>query len=379
MKHASLRILAVEDRQALKRFIRLPQSIYAADPVWISPLLLERREHFSARNPFFEHARWRAWIALRGDKPVGRISAQIDQLHLQRYRDATGFFGSLEAEDDPGIFHALLETAENWLQQQGMRRVRGPFSLSINQECGLLIDGFDTPPVFMMGHARAYYARHLDEQGYTKAQDLLAYRIEPLFDVPPVMQSLVAQTAKQARLRPLRKSRLDEELHILRDIFNDAWTENWGFVPFTEAEFQDLGKALKLVVDEDFVQIAEIDDEPVAMIIILPNINEAIRDLDGKLAPLGWLKLLWRLKVTYPQTARIPLMGVRKRYQNSRQGIGLAFTLINALRGPASGRGIREVELSWILETNKGMRDILERIKAEPYKRYRVYQKELIS
>lgn len=372
-----LRLFPVENTNLLRQFIRVPWSIYNSDPAWVPPLLLERRQHLSRHNPFFAHAQWRAWLACRGSNPVGRISAQIDRLHLERYRDATGFFGMLEAEDNAETFHTLLSTAENWLREQGMRRSLGPFNLSINDECGLLVDGFASSPTLMMGHARPYYAGSVEACGYSKAKDLLAYRISTDVTIPRRIQTLMARSANRVCVRPLSRSHWDRDLHILRDIFNDAWSQNWGFIPFTETEFADLGRNLKFLVPDDFVQIAEVDGDPVAMIIALPNLNEIIKDLNGRLLPWGWLKLLWRLKITYPRSARVALMGVRKRYQHGPLGLVLAFMVIDAARIPGIKRGIREVDLSWILEDNKAMRNIIESIGGEPYKRYRIYQKDL--
>ncbi len=326
------RITPVEGSKAMAEFIRLPWSIYQQDPMWVPPLILERQQHLSKKNPFFEHARWQAWLAMDGDRPVGRISAQIDQLYLERYPEKCGYFGMLEAIDDPAVFAILLETAEKWLNKQGMNEIRGPFNLSINEECGLLVEGFDTPPSVMMGHARPYYAAHIENQGYTQAKQLLAYLIHPEFKIPALMTRLVRIANKAATVRPLRRKKIKEELEIMRDIFNDAWSENWGFVPFTAAEFQEIGRNLLMLVRDDFVQIAEIDGEPAAMIVTLPNVNEAIADLDGKLFPSGWLKLLWRLKVKYPGSARIALMGVRKCYHHTGLGPGLAFLVVDAVR-----------------------------------------------
>ncbi len=374
---APLEILPVCDRAAHREFLHLPGSLYTHDPAWIPPLLLERREHLSKNNPYFRHATFQAWIARRGSKTVGRISAQVDQLHLQRYDDHTGFFGMLEAQDDPEVFQALLDTAQAWLRERGMKRIRGPFNLSINQECGLLVEGFDTPPVIMMGHALPYYSRRIEEQGFTAEQDLLAYRIESDFAAPRHLEALSSRIAGQVRLRPMRRREFTEDLAIIKDIFEDAWANNWGFLPFTTEEFDDLGKSLKLLVPTDFVRIAEVDGEPAAMMVVFPNINEAIRDLDGRLFPLGWLKLLWRLKVSGVKTGRVPLMGVRQRYQQSRLGAILALLLITSLQDSARSRGLEEVEMSWILENNVGMRKIIESIGGEPYKRYRIYRKDL--
>jgi len=374
---ASLRIVAVQGAAALDDFIAVPSGIFRSDPAWIQPLTLERRLHLSARsNPYFQHARWQAWTAWREGEPVGRISAQIDDLHLERYRDASGFFGMLDAEDSQETFGALLETAERWLSEQGMRRIRGPFNLSINQEMGVLVDGFDTPPFFMMGHARPYYAKRIENAGYRKATDALAYSITQDYG-SEAMRRLIAATAHRAKVRPLDLKRFDAELSLLRDIFNDAWAENWGFVPFTAAEFADLGRAFRFLVDPDMIQIAEVDGEAAAFIVLLPNINEAIRGLHGSLFPVGWAKLLWRLKVRYPSTFRVPLMGVRRRFQHSRLGSALAFHVIEAARPAVNRHDAKEIELSWILEDNAGMRSIIESIGGRAYKRYRVYERNL--
>jgi hypothetical protein len=374
---AELSILAVRNRKDLERFIRVPWALYGDDPCWIPPLLFERKEHLSAKNPYFKHASWQAWVAFRNDKPVGRISAQVDRLRLERFSDGTGLFGFLEADDDPATFRLLLETACDWLREQGMTRVQGPFNFSINDECGLLVEGFDTPPCFMMGHARPYYAGRLEALGYSKARDLLAYRLGTELVVPRAMQKLTARSSARISVSPLRRKRLQEDLVILRELFNDAWANNWGFVPFTREEFDELGRNLARLVDENFIQIASVDGKPAAMIVALPNLNEAARDLDGRLLPLGWLKLLWRLKRNKLKTARVTLMGVRQEYQNSTLGIALAYTMIDAIRLPVTSKGIEEVEMSWILEDNRNMRHILESLGGDPYKRYRIYQKEL--
>jgi hypothetical protein len=374
-----LRILPVEGRQGLRQFIRLPWSIYGDDPAWVPPLLLERSEHLSKRNPFFEHAKCRFWLAYRGGRPVGRISAQVDQLHLQRYQNSTGFFGLLEAEDDPETFQALMDTAEKWLSNQGMRRILGPFNLSINQECGLLVEGFDTPPMVMMGHARPYYGARVEENGYRKEKDLLAYRIDVDFELTKAMRAVIKRAARRVIIRSLRRERFAEELEILQDIFEDAWSENWGFVPFTKEEFKHLGQNLKHLMHDEYVQIAEVDGSPDAMIIGVPNVNEVIKDLNGRLLPFGWLKLLWRLKVSRPKTARVPLMGVRKRHHNGLMGAALAIMVVERVRRLGVKYGAKEVELSWILEDNMGMRNILESMGGVVYKRYRIFGKDLVG
>ncbi len=373
-----LQVNPVNNRHEQRLFIRLPWSIYADDPAWIPPLILERKEHLSPRNPYFEHARYQSWIAYRDGAAVGRISAQIDQLHLERSRQKEGFFGMIEAEDNAETFAALFQTAEAWLRDHGMRRVMGPYNLSINQELGLLVDGFGTPPFMMMGHARPYYADSIEENGYQKIKDLYAYIIDSFIEVPATMQRIVKRAKRRVTIRSLRKSNFDEDIKIIGDIFNDAWSENWGFLPYTEAEFNQLAKDFKLVLDFELVKIAEVDGKPAAFMVVVPNINEAIRDLNGRLFPIGWLKLLWRLKVRFPQTARLPFMGVRKQYHDSILGAALAFMVIHAAHAPALKRGVKKTELSWILEDNYGIRNIIESIGGTIHKTYRIYSKDLI-
>lgn len=308
---------------------------------------------------------------------MGRISAQVDRLHLERFEDQTGFFGLLEGEDDREVFGALLETAEDWLRSQGMKRIMGPFNLSINQECGLLVEGFKEPPMVMMGHGLSYYPSHIEHHQYRKIRDLLAWKIDINFQLPPGVTLFLKKAKGAMRIRPLNRSCFHEDLQIVKDIFEDAWSENWGFLPFTDEEFSELGEQLKYLVEDEYVQIAEIDGRPCAMLVAMPNMNEVIRDLNGRLFPFGWLKILWRLKVSYPKTARVALMGVRKPFQSSPMGAAMAYGMIEAVRGPGRRKGVQEVELSWILEDNKRMCHILESLGAKPYKVYRVYEKAL--
>jgi len=373
----SLALEVVTEPAQWRDFLALPHRLYADDPAWVAPLDFEQRQRFSPRNHFFEHARMQAWIARRGGVPVGRITAQVDELHLRQHGDAAGYFGMLEAEDDPQVFAALFGAAQDWLRGQGMERVRGPFNLHVNEEVGLLVEGFSTPPFVLMGHARPWYGLQVEAQGYRGVKDLLAYHIRPDFDPPRVMTRLAERASERVRVRPLRRKHLAEDAAIMRDVFNDAWEHNWGFVPLAEAEWVETVSTLARLMPDEYIQIAEYDGEPVAFIVALPNLNEATRDLGGKLLPFGWLKLLWRLKVRHPHSARIPLMGVRKSYQHSRLGPTLAFMVIDAVRKQMHARGVTNVEMGWILEDNDGMRNIIETIGGQAYKRYRIYEKEL--
>jgi hypothetical protein len=377
MPERRIDVRPVHTSRDLWRFIDVPDALNRDDPAWIAPLRCERRLHLSRHNPYFEHGMWQAWVAWRNGRPVGRISAQVDRLHRERYGPDTGQFGLLEAVDDPVVFAGLFGAAEAWLIAQGVRAVTGPFNLSINQECGLLVEGFAHPPVVMMPHGRPWYDTRVQALGYVPAKDLLAYRVRTDFTPPRVMDSLVRRYGSAVRMRTLRRDRMAAELEILRELFNDAWSGNWGFVPFTRAEFADIGATLRLLVPDEFVWIAELADEPVAFIAALPNVNEAIAGLHGRLLPFGWAKLLWRLKVRGVRTGRVPLMGVRRRFQNSPLGIALAFLVIRDVKAALHRHGIGEVEMSWILEDNKGMRHILDVIGSELYKRYRIYARTL--
>jgi hypothetical protein len=358
-------------------FIDIPWRIYADDPLWIPPLRLERRLHFSRFNPFLKHAEWQAWVAYRDNEPVGRISAQVDQLHRNRHGAHTGHFGLLETIADAEVLSALLCSAENWLVARHTKYVTGPFNLSINQECGILVEGFDTPPMVMMPHSRPWYGPLLERHGYRPVKDLLAYWAEVGDEAPPLMTTLKEKFSKQVVLRRLRRDRFGEEMEVLRDIFNDAWSENWGFVPFTKAEFAELGSSLRLLVPDEFIQIAEVDGTPAAFMAGLPNLNEIFAGLNGNLFPFGWIRLIHHLKSRGVHTGRIPLMGVRKQFQNTPLGMALAFMVIDAPRKAGISRGIQALELSWILEDNKAMRSILKYLGCREYKRYRIYGKSL--
>ena len=373
----AVRVEAVNNRRRLAEFIRLPWRLYAQDPMWVPPLKLERRLHLSSLNPYFAHARWQGWVAWQGERPVGRISAQVDELHRSHYGVKSGHFGFLECENNPEVMRALLAASERWLGAQQTEVITGPFNFSINQECGLLVDGFDTPPAIMMPHNPPWYAALLEQQGYHAVKDLYAYWIKPDFTIPKVMQGLVQRFGSAVRLRALDRSRFKQELETLRDIFNDAWSDNWGFVPFTREEFAELGFSLRLFVPDDFIRIAEYEGEPVAFIAILPNLYEVTRGLNGRLFPTGLLKIINALRKRRIRSGRIPLMGVRSKLQHTPLGIALALLVIHDLRQPVIARGITGVEMSWILEDNQGMRSILDRIGSRLYKTYRIYEKQV--
>lgn len=371
----ALEIVPVQGRADLERFIRLPARLAAGDPHFVPPLLLERREALSpAKNPYFRHAETQFWLARRGGRDVGRISAQIDRL----VRDpAVGHFGLLAGEDDAEVFAALFGAAENWLRARGRRRVLGPFNLSINEESGLLVDGFDAPPMMFMAHDPRYARPHVEAQGYVKAKDLIAYLHDITREFPAAARALIARRKPEAMtVRRIDMKRYRQEFGTITSIFNDAWSENWGFVPFTEEEIAHMAASLKPILEPEWTTIVELRGEAIGFGIMLPNLNEAIAGFGGRLLPFNWLRLIWRLKRGL-RTARVPLMGVRKSFSGGLFAGLVPFLIMDGMRSGGIASGVEQVELSWILEDNLPMRRIIEALGAVPYKTYRVFEKPI--
>jgi hypothetical protein len=375
----TVEIVKVTGKAMLMRFIKVPFLVHKDDKSWVPPLTMEREEAFTpAKNEFLRRSEVVFWIARQGDRDVGRISAQIDPLGAEMDGGPPGQFGALSAIDDREVIAALLKTAEDFLRSRGVKTVQGPFTLSINEETGLLIDGFDTPPMMMMGHDPVYEAAHLEALGYAKYKDVYAYLMD--LDAPlsrSARTMLERPLASNVTMRKLNLKDYDNEIRRVVDIFNDAWSNNDGFVPMTEPETDELATRIKMLLDERLVWFAEVKGEPVAFIVTLPNINEAIRDLKGHMLPFGWAKLLWRLKVRGLKSARVPLMGVRRSLAGTVIGSALPLQLIGMVRPEVQKLGFRWIELSWILEDNRPMRRILERLGTKSYKTYRIYEKTL--
>ncbi|GAA4724566.1 N-acetyltransferase [Sphingomonas lutea] len=380
MSMAPVNLRAVESKADLRAFIDFAWRVYRDDPAWVPPLKDEVRALLTpGKNPWFEHGRAKLWLATRDGEIVGRISAQVDNLVQQHMAPGTGQWGMFEALDS-GAAAALIEAAEEWLRDQGMTRALGPISISIWDEPGLEIEGFEEPPTVMMGHHLPHYAGWITDAGYAKARDLLTYEVNIADWHSEPIARLIAMGQKnpRIRIRTVDKARFDAEARIILNLLNDAWSDNWGFVPLTESEIAYAGKKLKPIIYEELVRIAEYDGEPVAFMITLPDINEFIRDLDGKLFPFGWAKLLWRLRNPRTKRARVPLMGVAKKLHGTRLASQLAFMLIEFIRRDAVGKfGIRTGEFGWILEDNKGMLSIAELPGARVNHRYRIYEKVL--
>ena len=375
----TVEIVQVTDKATLRRFIRIPFTVHTDDKTWVPPLLSEREEAFTpSKNEFLRRAEVRFWIARRDGRDAGRISAQIDPLAQKEGADPVGHFGCLSAIDHRDVFAALFKVAEDFLRSRGVRHVQGPFTLSINEETGLLIDGFDTPPMMMMGHDPVYAAAQIEAAGYRGEGDLYAYLLDMDVSLSKSARNLLERPlASSVTMRRLNLKDYDNEVRRIVDIFNDAWSGNDGFVPLTEPETDELATRLKMLLDERLVWFAELNGEPAGFIVALPNLNEAIRDLNGRLFPFGVMKLLWRLKIRGLKSARVPLMGVRRKLAGTVIGSALPLQLIGAIWPGAKKLGFRWVELSWILENNRPIRSILERLGAKPYKTYRIYGKTL--
>jgi hypothetical protein len=380
MNSAPVTIRPVVSKADRKAFVDLAWEVYRDDPAWVPPLKDEVHGLLNPKkNPWFEHARAQLWLAVRDGKNVGRISAQVDDLVLDQMGQGTGQWGMFEAFDAQAGA-ALIQTAEDWLQQQGMSRSLGPFSLSIWDEPGLEIEGFDEPPTVMMGHHRPEYEKWVETAGYRKAKDLLTYEVDIANWSDPTISRLIAMGEKNSRIRirTVDKSRFDEEARVILGLLNDAWSDNWGFVPLTDSEIAYAGKKLKPIIYEELVRLAEYDGEPVAFMITIPDMNALIKDLNGELFPFNWAKLLWRLRKPRTERARVPLMGVAKRFHGSRLASQLAFMLIEFTRRDAVGTyGIQTGEFGWILEDNKGMLSIAELPGARINHRFRIYEKAL--
>lgn len=372
---SAIEIIPVATKQDLDRFITLPNRLSKHDPHYVAPLIMERRESLSPKtNPLFKSVDAQFWLALRDGVPVGRISAQAD-IRLPQ----TGHFGMIAAEDDPEIFKALFSTAEAWVKAKGRPEIVGPFNLSINEESGLLIEGFDSAPMLFMPHDLPYVAGRVEEQGYAKAMDLYAYLHLTKDEFPKAVKRIMDRPLPAGVVvRHLDWSRYDDELASVIDIFNDAWSENWGFVPFSQDELAHLAKSLKQLIDDRLLWIVEVEGRPAAFGVGLPNLNEMISDFDGKLLPFNWAKLIWRLKRMKYASGRVALMGVRREYARSFLGRAMPMYIFEKFRQEGVRRGIERVEMSWVLETNLPMRHMGEALGGgAAYKTYRLYRKDL--
>lgn len=381
-----LTIEPVETAAQRKVFVDLAYRMNAADPNWVPPLRMEADELVTpGKNPFFEHADVQFFLAREGGAVVGRISAHIDHLAtamdpVQGMGPGTGNWGLLEARDE-AVAHALIARAEDWLRTRGMTRVLAPMSMSVWEEPGQLTKGFDHPPTVMMGHQNARYADYIRALGtYTPAKVLRTYELDITKQFPPLIQRIVQSGEKnpRIRIRNVDKSKFDAEAALILDILNDAWSDNWGFVPFTDTEIKYAGKKFKPIVRNDLIMVAEYDGEPVAFMMTLPDLNEVIKPMNGKLFPFNFIKLLLWLQRPRVRTMRVPLMGVRKKLQASRLASQLAFMMIEYIRrNSVANYGASRGEIGWILDDNQGMVAIADAIESHVNKEYTIFEKAL--
>ncbi|HEY1384918.1 MAG TPA: dATP pyrophosphohydrolase [Dongiaceae bacterium] len=370
----------VASARDLNEFVALPKRLYRGRKGYVAPLDLERKETLSRKkNPFFQHAEGELFIAHRAGEVVGRISAQVCKLHQEKYRNDTAQFGWVDSIDDIHVMRALAGAAEAWARARGAKRILGPFSFSSNEESGLLVDGFEATPMLMMPYHLPYQGKLVEACGFTKVKDLLAYTVDKAAYHAVGSSRMLdkVQSEGRIRLRGLDMKNYKHDLAALLQVFNDAWSENWEMVPFAQSEIEAAAASMKPLIDPDLVVIAEIDNEVAGMLVCLPNLLEAVRDLDGGLLPFGFAKLLWRLKRKTLKTARVPLMGIRKKYHGTLTGAALLPLMFHRLKSPFFARGLEQVELSWILDDNMPMRRVLEGVGAKIYKTYRVYEKAI--
>ncbi len=370
---AGVTVRPVETRAEQKRFLRLPWRIYADDPCWVPPLLMAQQELVNFRpHPFYEKSQCRSFLATRDGRDVGRITAIVNAGHIERYGEQRGFFGFFECDDDSEAARGLFAAARDWLRARGMTCVRGPTNPSLNYECGLLIEGFDTAPFFMMTHNLPYYARLVEENGFSKIEDLYAFwgKTSMLASLDSKLGTLVEGVKERfgVKVRPLDRSRFDEEVRMFIDIYNSSLGGTWGFVPLSAAEVRHMAASLKRLIVPELALVAEVDGKPIGSVFCLLDYNPRIKAINGRLFPFGFVKLLWNKQGI--KRMRAISTNVVPEYQ--AWGVGLVLTA--ALVKPVLDWGMEEAEFSWVLESNHLSKRTLERGGAIVTKKYRIYQ-----
>ncbi len=375
---ANVRVRPIGFGREATPFIDVLWTVYDGDPHWVPTLRRAQCQRLDPQHtPFLRYGQAQLFLAERDGRPVGRISAQINPLHNEKWNESAGFFGHFDCLNDSEAASALFDATHTWLRDRGAAFARGPFSFTINDESGCLVDGFDAPPMVGMPHGRRWFPNLIEANGYEKVKDLWAYRYSVNAPLGERRQRAWSRIHNHPRVsvRAFDKRNFQRDVRIAADIFNEAWSENWGSVPITEAEADRLARDLAQFADPDLTAFVEIDGDPAAMVISIPNLNECARDIDGRLFPIGWARLLWRLR-RRPQSGRVVLLGVRRKWRTREFAqLGVMLTAEVHVRGTA--RGYRWAELGWVLEDNHLLNHALKRTDAEVYKIYRVYQKPL--
>ncbi len=370
-----IQIREVKTKKDFKKFIYFPWKIYKHDPNWVPPLIIDFKEKLNKKkNPFFEHAEMALFLAFRNNDVLGRIAAILDKNHNSYHNEKTVFFGLFESFNDFEVARSLLDTVAHWGRERGMEVMRGPMNLSMNDECAFLVEGFDSPPVIMMPYNPPYYLELVERYGMKKAKDLLAYLMtrdhETSEKIKRIVDTIKKNTSIKLRIVDLKK--VEEEATKIAYIYNQAWSDNWGFVPWTEKEMEHMAKRLKQVADPHLVIIAEDKGKPVGFAFGLPNYNELIKKMNGRLTPWGIIMfLLNRRKI---KGMRAVVFGILKEYRLT----GLSYYLYSELEKNALKRGYQWAETSWQLEDNQAINKFTESIGGKVYKRYRIYEKRIV-
>lgn len=378
-----IEVIPVTTRKLKRDFINFPYKLYRDDPYFVPPLRLQRREFFSPKkNPFFDNANVQLFVAKKDGRTVGRIvgriSAQINYLHNERYGEKRGHFGFFDAYEDRAIAAALFNAAGDWLKERGMARMVGPFNLSINEEAGVLVAGFDHSPYPFMPYNYPYYADLITAQGFEKIKELIAWHYDSRRPVPEAAQQIVDVVKGYPGLvvREVDRKNLERDVGIIADVFNSAWSQNWGFIPWTEAETKKMAKDFKMLLEPWIALIAEVDGKPAAIALAIPNYHEVIADLNGRLFPFGFVKFLYRIKTRKIKSARLALLGIKKEFRNDTLA-GLSVYLYSLMHQGSKELGDWGGELSWTLEDNEKINTGIRLMGGRAYKRYRLYQKSL--
>jgi GNAT superfamily N-acetyltransferase len=374
MQNHNVIVLPTETKRDLLEFIKFPWEVYKDDPNWVPPLLVERKEFFDKKkNPFFQHADVIFYLAKRNGKTVGRITGIVNYKHIETHQEKVGFFGFFECIKEYEVAKLLLDSVRQWLKSKGMEIMRGPANYSSNEEWGFLTEGFDSPPVIMMTYNPPYYLEFMESYGMVKAKDLYAYYIDKN-RLPPERVNKMAKLIKKREnitIRAINMKDFPGEVARIKQIYNAAWSKNWGFIPMTDEEFNHLAKCLKQVIDPHLVFIAEVAGKPAGFALALPDLNQALIKLNGRLFPLGILKLLWHTKIKNKiNGVRIITMGVVHEFQ--KRGIDTVFYVETFDVGIK--RGYTWAEMSWVLEDNVMMNRVLDLLGATLYKKYRLYE-----
>lgn len=370
------KIIPVDTKKQLNSFIMLPFELYKNEPNWVPPLIMDQKNFFNPKkNPYYEHSEVKLFLALRDGKVVGRISAQTNTQHTKEHNENIGFFGFFECIDDQETANALFDAAYEWNRYRGFTSMRGPLNFSVNQECGLLVDGFDTPPMVMMLHNHRYYQKLYENWGLTKTMDLFAYlserrempeRIEKMVDI------LTKRYKVQIRSLSRNKKKMKKDIETVFEIYTKAWEYNWGNVPMTKAEFDHIVKELLPIADPDLVFFAEIEGKHAGFSLALPNYNEVLKVMNGRVNPITLLKAMRAKKRI--SSARVITMGIIKEFQG--RGIDSIFHYHSYKNGLP--KGYFKGEFSWVLESNLPMMHVAEKLDAKIYKTYRLYDKAIV-